>query len=738
MRARALLGAPAQGVSIDALREAARTAIADVRARARGFDRAQARVFAQKLFAPVAFDPGAALLAAPLAMALGAALYLGLDAEPAAWPAPVLAVLSAAAFVWAQRSDLNPWVWRAATLVACFATGFGLTDLRVASREAPRVLERSAPYEVEGWVENIDASTPSRRRYTIRVARLDGSSLDLPRRVRVGAAAGSARLGETIRVRAVLSPPQGPPLPGAYDFSRSAYFEQLGAVGYSVRAMTPAPDLELTGRVALGRRVALVRGALSERLHRAGGEGAGGVLAALVTGDRSEIEPATTDALYISGLGHILSISGMHLALIGGGAFFILSWGFAAIEPLARRMNVRKLAAAGALAVSLLYLVISGGEAPTQRSFVMIAVAFVAILVDRRALTQRGVAIAALLILLYAPENASSPGFQMSFAAVVALVAANDLLRRRARREGGAREPGFVGGAKRFLFGLAMTSLVAGSATAPYAAYHFNRIAVAGFAANLAAMPVFSTVVMPSAAIAGALAPLGLEAAPAWIGARGIDIVVAIGTWAAAQPGAMSTTPSSPPFALALVSLALVVGAVATRGRWRIVAPLALVALLVWRVEPKGDLWLGEGGGWVARVAGAEGELWVGEIGRGENYGAELFARRSGGEGAIVAQPGEADAFHCDTGGCVGRLDGRTVAIAERWASVIEDCGRGADVVLTPGRPPARVVARCSGVVLIARRGRGDRGGVVDLAAAEIALDVPDGASRPWRRQPSR
>jgi competence protein ComEC len=727
------------GVIIDALGAAVRDESRAIWARLRTLEAAHARTLAGQLISPIALDHGAALLALPLAMGLGAALYLGLDTEPSAWPAPLAAALGVGAFFWARRIDLNPWSWRVAALVACFATGFVLTDLRVETRAAPRVDERNAPYEVEGWVESIDASSPARRRYTIRVSRLDGSSLDLPRRVRVGASAGAAELGDPIRVRAVLSPPQGPPLPGAYDFSRSAYFEQLGGVGYAVGGMSAAPELDLSGPVGLGRRVATLRGELSARLQRAGGQGAGGVLAALVTGDRSEIAPATTDALYISGLGHILSISGMHLALIGGGAFFLLSWCLAAIEPLARRINVRKPAALGALAIALLYLVISGGEAPTQRSFVMAAVAFVGILADRRALTQRGVAIAAILILLMAPESAAAPGFQMSFAAVVALVAANDVLRARGRGENAdpkPREMGFVGASKRFLFGLAITSLVAGTATAPYAAYHFNRVAIAGFFANLAAMPVFSAVVMPSAAIAGALAPLGLEGVPAWVSARGIEVVVAIGTWAADLPGAMSTAPAAPALALALTSIALVAGAVVAQGRWRVAAPLALVAALVWRVEPAGDLWIGESGGWVARVTGETGDVWVGEIGRGDDYGADLFARRAGGEGAGVITPAESNVFACDAGGCIGRVAGRLVAAADRWSSVVEDCARGADVVLTPGRPSARVLARCPGVALIPRRGRGDRGGVVDLSAESLALRLPDGRSRPWRMEP--
>jgi competence protein ComEC len=707
--------------------------------RFRGMTRGQwaalARAQARRLFSPLEVDRGAALLAAPLALGLGSAVYLGLEREPSAWPAPAAALLAAGLFGLALRRAWSPWIARAAALAGLFALGFALADLRVESRDAPRVAEQSAPYEVEGWVESIDASSPARRRYTIRVTRLDGATEGLPRRVRIGAAAGAAGLGDVVRVRAVLDPPRGPPTPGAYDFSRSAHFEQLGGVGYAVGGMVRAPDAALEGAPARGRRLAALRGALSQRLQAAGGEGAGGVLAALVTGDRSEIDPGTTDALYVSGLGHILSISGMHLALIGGGAFFVLAWTLAAIEPLARRMNVRKLAAAGALAFSLAYLMISGAEAPAVRSFVMAGIAFGAILFDRRALTQRGVAIAGLVILAVAPENATAPGFQMSFASVVALVAANDLLRAHNRAMGLSqtpREPGVVGAARRFLFGLVLTSLVAGLATAPFAAYHFNRVAVLGYLANVVAMPVFSAVVMPCAAIAGLLAPFGLEDVPAWIGARAIDVVVAIGEMAAAQPGAQSGTPAARPIALALAAMALVAGAVLARGRWRLALPLALAATLLWRAPPAGDLWLGEDGGWLAHVPGTDGGEWVGEIESGEGYGAELYLRRAGFEGAPVLAPAESQAFACDPAGCAGRIDRKVVVVAERWSTVVADCAR-ADLVLTPGWPSPRVRARCEGATLVPRRGRGDRGGVVDLGAPEPQLVAAGGEGRPWR-----
>jgi competence protein ComEC len=288
-----------------------------------------------------------------------------------------------------------------------------------------------------------------------------------------------------------------------------------------------------------------------------------------------------------------------------------------------------------------------------------------------------------------------------------------------------------VGAVRRFLISLSLTSLVAGSATAPFAAYHFNRVSLVGFVANLIAMPVFSTVAMPAAAIAGALAPFGLEGVPAWISARGIDVVIAVGTMAAAHPAAQSGAAAAPPIALALAACALVAGSIVTRGRWRLAGALALAAALAWRA-PAGDLWIGESGGWLARVDTPDGVEWVGDIGRGDNYGATLYARRGGAEGLELTAPAASPAFACDRSGCVASIDGKVVVIADAWSSVIEDCAR-ADVVLTPGRAPPRIVARCPQTQLIPRRGRGDRGAVVDLKADEPQLLSARGETRPWR-----
>jgi len=260
---------------------------------------------------------------------------------------------------------------------------------------------------------------------------------------------------------------------------------------------------------------------------------------------------------------------------------------------------------------------------------------------------------------------------------------------------------------------------------------------VLGYAANFVAMPVFTLAVMPFAALAGVLAPFGWEAVPAWVSARAMELVIAIAERTQATPGALAPAAAAPGAALALTALAFVIAAVVMRGRWRAGVPIALAAALAWNFSPPPSLWLGENGGWVARVDGDVGLTWAGELGRGERYGAELFMRRGGDVAADsrVLRDREAwpDGFACDDAGCSGVIDGVRIAVVERWAGIADDCRR-ADVVLTPATPPARVRARCAGVLLIPRRGRRDGGAVLRFANGVASLHAAGGTTRPWRR----
>ncbi len=208
----------------------------------------------------------------------------------------------------------------------------------------------------------------------------------------------------------------------------------------------------------------------------------------------------------------MLAISGYHMAVVAGIAFFFIRAILALIPSFASRHPIKKWAALGALATGAFYLVLSGASVSTQRAYIMIAIVLIGVMIDRPALTFRTIAIAAFVVLLLAPQAVVHPSFQMSFAAALALIAAYQFglpWRADAGTPAAARMALWGG---REVFGLIMASLVAGLATTPYSAFHFHRLAPYGVLANLLAMPVISVWVMPMGILGVLTMPFGFDA----------------------------------------------------------------------------------------------------------------------------------------------------------------------------------------------------------------------------------
>src|SRR5262249_45463762 len=259
-----------------------------------------------------------------------------------------------------------------------------------------------------------------------------------------------------------------------------------------------------------------IRNAIDGRIRASLGGDLGAIASALITGKRDAITAPVNDAMYVSGLGHVLSISGYHMVIVTGVVFFAIRAVLALVPALGRRRPIKKWAAAAALVAAAFYLLLSGAEVATQRAFIMTAIVLIGVMVDRPALTLRNLALAALGVLLIAPEAVAHPSFQMSFAATLALVAVYDrgLPGRRAGVDTplGARVALWGG---REILALVLASLVAGLATTLYAAYHFHRLAPYGVLANLLAMPVVSLVAMPFGLLALVAMPFGFDG-PLW------------------------------------------------------------------------------------------------------------------------------------------------------------------------------------------------------------------------------
>ena len=670
-------------------------------------------------------DRGRGFLWIPVALACGVAVYFALPHEPH-WP--TLAALATAATAAAMRMRASPAAFPALVMVAAMLAGLALAAAQTARVAAP-VLRGERTLEVSGWVEAREPRPDGAIRYIVRVRAIEGLARDrTPARVRFTARGkGPApRVGDGVNALARMAPPRGPVEPGGYDAARALYFQGIGATGFSY-GMPNAADL---GPAPAGIRaraaIARVRDGIGARLRAALPGRNGEIAATLLVGDRGGIPEATQDAIRLAGLGHILAISGLHMALVAGTIFGVVRLALAAVSGLALRRPIKKWAAVAALLAGLVYLLLSGGAVATIRAFVMAAVALLAVLVDRPALTLRSVAVAALVVMILDPAAVLSPGFQMSFAAVIALVAAYEWQSGRERAGGGDRNAGRVRRIVRtgaiWAGGLALTSLVAGLVTSPIGALHFHRLAPLGLLGNLLAMPFVTLVVMPFGVLSVALMPIGLDPLTLPLMGLGLDAVVGVAGWVAGMSGDVGAVGRMPAASVLAMAAGLLWLALWQSG-WRLLGVFPVVAGLA--LAPLGqrpDVLVSDDGRAVA-VRAADGTLRIATA-RGGNFAAAMWLRADGD----VRDPEDGsvgEGVRCDALGCtlalaaplgptrIGRVGpaavppaGRAVArpspvvaFAENPAAFIEDCVRGAILVTRHEALPG-----CTGPALVIDR----------------------------------
>lgn len=618
----------------------------------------------------------------PVGFGLGIAAYFLLPVEPRVAAVAALVAAAAVLAVLAREGTLRMFL-----AAALLSAGCGLLAAKLRSdRVAAPVLERQLPnVDVAGFVELVEPRPQRGQRVTLRVVSL-GTLPEQQRpfrvRIRTMAALEGLAPGDAIRLKATLAPPARPALPGDVDFARAAWFQRLGAVGYAMRRPARATDLgEPPAALRAAASVERVRQAITERIRAALPGETGAIAAALVTGERGGISEATNDAYRASGLYHILSISGLHMTIFAGAVYWLARLLFAAVPALALTRPIKKWAAVLAGLAAVGYLLISGSQPATLRSAIMILIAFLAVIVDRPAIALRTVALSALVILALWPETLLDIGFQMSFAAVTALVAAYEELRRR--RQTGEAGLGALMRVGLFFGGIVLSTIVAGVAVAPFSAYYFHQSQQYAAFANLAAIPICNLVVMPAALASLIAMPFGLEALPLWVMGVGIDVMTGCARFVGAIPGALLAVPAIPTAAF----LTMVGGGLwlcLWQTPWRL-AGLAAVAigLALAPLAAPPDLIIGPNGLVAARMA--DGKL-AATRPRGTAFELRRWLEHDG-DRRTVKQLAAVENFRCDAAGCVTTVRGRTLAVATTAAAVADDCERAAIVVMRSFRP---------------------------------------------------
>ncbi|VVT18367.1 ComEC/Rec2 family competence protein [Rhizobium sp. EC-SD404] len=435
-----------------------------------------------------------------------------------------------------------------------------------ADRRAITVLDSPVVTTISGRVLAREIDEEGRWRYLVEVRSTHDPTLRRPpERVRLLARSDhpDIEIGASIIGLARLAPPSGPAMPGTFDFAFNSYFAGIGAFGffYGPPGIMPGERVDEGFEDRIAQWTTELRETIAFRIKEVIPGDAGAVAAAMTVSDRRSISEETNEAFRITGLAHILSISGLHMSLAAALMFTGLRLGFALVPGIAQAWPVKKFAALGAIGTSTFYLLISGAVISAQRAWIMVVVMLVAVLLDRAALTMRNVAIAAFLILLVTPSAVTSPGFQMSFAATAALIAAYGGWAARNKNkapEFSSAKPGFVWRWTGLILGLAVTSLIAGAATGIFSAHHFHRMSSYGMIANVIAMPVISIIVMPFGTLALLTMPFGLDAIFLTIMGVGLQAVIAIGHHVA-DYGDGFATGQIPGAVTALLSLALLI-----------------------------------------------------------------------------------------------------------------------------------------------------------------------------------
>ena len=619
----------------------------------------------------------------PVAFGIGVANYFVLPSEPPGWLIPLI-LPPVCIWGWQLRKSLGerrkPSISMALVLgLVSMLVGFGISQWRAFQAEAPTI-ERRGAYVVQGEILLVEPKVRGERLLLSDVSIEGLTSEETPERIRFTRRSADPPFhpGDRIQARAMLMPPSAPSEPYGFDFARRAFFEQLGAVGYSLKQPVLLDRVEGWG-LSIG--LARLRQAMASNISAVVDGPSGAVATALLTGLRGAIPDQVWQDMQAAGMAHLLAISGLHLGLVAGTVFFSARIILALIPPLALRWPTKKIAAIIALIIALIYLLLTGATVPTQRAFIMTSLMLLAVMLDRNPFSMRLVAFSALVVLITQPESLLGASFQMSFAAVIALIAVYET-------GVGRPPPGAAGLDWRLLMyvvGVILTTIIASTATAPIAVYHFGRLPTFSILANVLAVPLTAFWIMPLGLLGMLLMPFGLAGWCLVLMGIGIDLMLDIAAWTAALPGAVVMVPRPPLATLVLILLGGLWLALWRTGWRRLgLAPIA-VGLILAAVHRQPDILIDARGLLIAARVD-DGRLALSPW-KKDRWVTNGWIRGAGqAEAATWPEAGtlQSEALRCDAWGCIYSNGGHQIAFTRIAEALPEDCARNDLVISYP------------------------------------------------------
>lgn len=557
--------------------------------------------------------------------------------------------------------------------------GFAAAQWRTWAVEAPVLERKTYPLLLEGRVAAVDAMPEQGSRIVLDSIRYDAEKpppqSPMPERVRIKLKSGKEppAAGDIVRLKAMLLPLSPPVLPGAYDFQRHAFFSGIGATGFAIA------DVEMVRAKGRGFFFESLRRYLRTHIKQAiQNSDAAAITIALLDGEDKDISKETYDTIRAAGIAHLIAISGLQVTLVTGFFFFMIRALLASVPYIALRYPVKKITAFVAMCGAIFYMMLIGSSVSAERSVIMVCVVMAAIMLDRDPFTLRLAAFAAAVMLLFQPESLFGPGFQMSFSAVVALIAFYESTRDWWSR--GYEDRQWYAKTGLYVLGSMATTLIATFATAGFALYHFLKTPLfPGLVANLVAVPLSSFVTMPAAIIGSFLMPLGLESFPLKVAEWSVVIIIRTAEIVSRWPHAVYNTDAWPMWILVMMCFGgLWICLWRHKMRWLGVIPVLAGVVLI-SMTPRADILISEGGKLFA-VRDDRGVLWFSSD-RSEKFVRDAWIEREAELGYDV-WTGEGSPLSCDDEACLYRHKGKLASFVEKYTALERDCS-AANVVIS-------------------------------------------------------
>lgn len=672
----------------------------------------------------------------PVFFGAGVGLYFASRVEPS----PALAAGAFAAALGLRIVFQHTLLaFLATSILLTVAAGFLVAVIRTAVMAAP-VLERRGAYDLTGFVETFERQANNRYRAVIRLRSLAIDNAEVgkrPFRARISVRSQTPiEPGAFVKLRALLQPPPEPARPGGFDFARLSFYQGVGASGFSLSRIEVAdPGSEaLPFDMQVRTWLAGVRGKIGDRIREALPGKTGEIAAALTVGQTAGLDDKDMDALRKSGLAHVISISGLHMSLVAGTVFWFLRWFLCFFPSIALRYSTRTLAGVAALICVTVYLALSGAAIGAVRSYIMIAVVFAAILLNRPALSLRNVAVSGILILIVLPDSLFDVSFQMSFAATAALIAGYETFGKYLHFEAKSVRERLIWQPVYFVGAVLLTTATAGMAVEPFSAYHFHNLTTYAALGNLLGGPPVDFLTMPAMIVALLAMPFGAEGWPLAVMGFGIEVMMQVAYMVGSLPNAVVNVPAFPFAAL----LAIILGGLwllIWQTRWRFFGLVGIgagLALTTWRDVP--DVYVDREAKVIA-VRNRDGLLTAPKAKKPAYAIAQWL--KADGDGRESKDAITGAGFRCDAASCLTLVKGKLISLVKKPDALQDDCQRVHILIA-----PMDIRVPCPSPELILDRGALWEKGAVAIAFTEAGTKVWAASDyrgvRPWARDRKR